>query len=958
MTTHPPAGGTIDRWRRVEEICDAALPLDPSQRDAYLAGACGPDLALRREVEALLVHDTTSNHFLETPIGAVAANVMDPPRDLIGARIAEYVIDAKLGEGGMGEVYRAHDARLGRDVAIKVLPAAVANDRDRLKRFEREARLLAKINHPSIGAIYGLVEANGVRALVLELIEGDTLSAVLARGPLKLERAVSLAAQIADALDHAHRRGITHRDLKPSNIMLTRDGVKLLDFGVGKWTPATAEITGTRPSTLTGEGAIVGTLHYMSPEQLEGRATDARSDVFSFGAVLFEMLSGRKAFDGASQASIIAAVLEAPTPRLTRVTGALATRVDRVLNKCLAKDPDDRWQSAHDLADELRWLMAEAVPGGEAPRISGPATSRRGVTGAIAVAAALLILVVMGWTSTWRSSAVVTPASTLRFSVQTQAGDLQDGSFDISDDGEQLVYYDETAAGRVLHVRRLDRFDTFALRGSDNAFSPVFSPDGQWVAYARGGVVRKIPVSADASPVVLLEATPALQITWPTADTILLSGRDQPIRRVSANGGLAEPVTSLQPGTDVDHHGPELLPSGTALLFAAHGKRNRFAIAVQDLRTGARKTLIESGFAPVYSPTGHLLFGRGSAIMAVAFDEERLEVRGDPVVVVEGVSGDPLSGHLNFRLSGNGRLVYLPERATADRLLTWVDRSGRQAPLDIGPRSFENPRVSPDGKQAAFVVRDGGRRDIWVHDIGSGRLARLTENGDNFSPRWLPDGSGLVYSRDDGLASLVVRQRFSGAALDTLGSSTEDELWPSAIDRDGRVLVTVWPPTSRSYIAQLIAGSHAPQVLLKTPGEPRFGRLSPDGRWLAYAESVSGRPQVFIQGYPEAGLRRQISVGGGLRPEWRRDGKELFFRYRNQMFGVPIETASGLQWGRPQLLFEFDPLSLTLTTGDFDVAPDGRFLVIKPAAAEVEVRPLHVIVNWHNELRSKVPTGE
>ncbi len=958
MTDQPPAGGTPDRWRRVEEICDAALRLDPPQRDAYLAGVCGADLALRREVEALLAHEHTSNQFLETPIGAVAADVMEPPRDLIGTRIAEYDIVAKLGEGGMGEVYRAHDRKLGRDVAIKVLPAAVANDRDRLKRFEREARLLAKINHPSIGAIYGLVEANGIRALVLELIEGDTLSAVLARGPMKLERAVSLAAQIADALDHAHRRGITHRDLKPSNIMLTRDGVKLLDFGVGKWTTAPAEVTSTRPSTLTGEGTIVGTLHYMSPEQLEGRTADPRSDVFSFGAVLFEMLSGRKAFDGASQAGIIAAILEAPTPRLTRVTGPLGPRVDRVLNKCLAKNPDDRWQSAHDLGDELRWLMAEAAPAADATHTSDPATSRRGLAGAIAVGAALVVLALMGWTSTWRGSEVVTPASTLRFSVQTQASYFDAGSFDISEDGEQLVYYDETALGRALHVRRLDRFDTFALRGSEGAASPVFSPDGQWVAYTQKGALRKIRVSADASPVVLLEATPVLQIMWPTADTILLSGRDQPIRKVSANGGLAEPVTSLQPGTDVDHHGPELLPSGTALLFAAHGKRNRFAIAVQDLRTGERKTLLDSAFAPVYSPTGHLLFGRGSAIMAVAFDADRLEVGGDPVVLVEGVSGEPISGQINFRLSGNGRLVYLPERSAEGRVLTWVDRSGRQSDLDISPRSFENPRVSPDGTQVAFVARDGARRDIWVHEIGSGRLARLTENGDNSSPWWLPDGSGLVYSRDDGLASLVVRQRFSGAALDTLGSSTEDELWPSAIDRDGRVLVTVMPPTSRSYIAQLVAGSQAPHQLLKTPGEPRLGRLSPDGRWLAYAESVSGRSQVFIQGYPEAGLRRQISVSGGVRPEWRSDGKELFFRSRNQMFGVPIETASGLQWGRPQLLFEFDPLSMTLTTGDFGVAPDGRFLLVKPAVAEAAIRPLHVIVNWHNELRSNVPTGK
>jgi Tol biopolymer transport system component len=557
------------------------------------------------------------------------------------------------------------------------------------------------------------------------------------------------------------------------------------------------------------------------------------------------------------------------------------------------------------------------------------------------------------WMSSWRVSELVPPASMLRFSLHPQVNELHDGSFDISDDGEQLVYYDETALGRILHVRRLDRFDTFALRGSDDAFSPVFSPDGQWVAYVQNGMLRKNRVSADASPVVLGESGPALQIKWPAADMILLAGRDQPIRKVSATGGVAEAITTIQPGTEVDHHGPELLPSGTAVLFAAHGQRNRFAIVVQDLRSGARRTLIESAFAPAYSPTGHLLFGRGSTIMAVAFDAERLELRGDPVVLVEGVSGEAASGHLNFRLSSNGRIVYLPERSAEGRVLTWVDRNGRQTPLDLSPRFFDNPRVSPDGKQVAFVVRHRGRRDVWVHELQSGRLVRLTEGGDNVFPWWLPDSSGLVYGRDNGTASLVVRQRFSAAALETLGSSAEDELWPNAIDRDGRVLLTVQPPTSRSYVARLDQGSQTPQRLMKSPGEPRFGRLSPDGRWLAYVESVSNRPEVFIQGYPEAGLRRQITVSGGVRPVWSRDGKELFFRYLNQLFSASIDTRAGLRWERPQLLFEFNPLSMA--GGDYDVSPDGRFLLIKPAPTEVAVTPLHVVINWHHELRSNVP---
>lgn len=953
MSPQSPLDENARRWRRVEEICDAALRLGVSERHAYLAVACGADDALRREVEALLVHEETADGFLSVPLATLAGPVVDPPRDLIGHSIAGYDIVAKIGEGGMGDVYRARDRRLGRDVAIKVLPAAVANDRERLKRFEREARLLASVNHAGIGAIYGVVEADGVRALVLELIEGETLSDTLARGKLKVERALGLAAQIADALDHAHRRGITHRDLKPSNIMIATHGVKLLDFGVGKWSvPAIGESM-THESALTNDSAIIGTLHYMAPEQLEGRAADARSDVFSFGAVLYEMLSGRRAFDGPSQASIIAAVLEAPTPRLEGVTSPLGPRLERVVSKCLAKNPDERWQSARDLADELRWLGTE-VAATDVTATGFTTSARRPFMAILASAAALVAVAVLGWTANRQQTDSDGSDLPIRFSVQPQSGGLNSGRFDIADAGSHLVYSVRSSTpGSLLHVRRLDQQDALPLTGSEGASSPVFSPDGQWIAFYSNGILRKVRVSGDALPMVVSDDIgPTFEIKWPTADTILLVGRDQPIRRVSADGGRPEAMTTIQPETEVDHHSPELLPSGHGLLFAVHGKRNRFSIAVQDMRTGERRTVVESGFAPRYSPTGHLLFGRGSAVMAVPFDERRLQVNGDPVTLIEQVGADPRSGVSDYRLSRNGTLVFQPQAPPAVRQITWVDRTGRETAAPIPAQAIDTPRVSPDGKQLAFVVEERNRRDIWISTLDNGALTRLTQDRDNWGPLWTPDGTAVVYGRDGGSVAEVVRHRLDGAALDILGSDAED-LWPNAITSDGQQLVvTVQPPTDDLFLAQLSRGSSQRQTLLRTNGRPRLGRLSPDGRWLAYTENVSSRSEIFIQGFPEPGVKRQVSIDGGREAIWGRDGKELFFRNGRRMYSVTIAASAGLQWGRPTLLFEGD---YHVSPHDYDVAPDGRFLMIKRPPTEATAAQLHVVVNWRHELLARVP---
>ena len=533
-----------------------------------------------------------------------------PSGILVGARIGDYDIVARLGAGGMGVVYRAKDRRLGRDVAFKVLPTALELDEPRLARFDREARFLAAVNHPHIGSIYGFVEANGIRALALELVEGETLAAVLRRGPIPMERSLVLAAQVADALDHAHRRGVLHRDLKPSNIMLTSGGVKLLDFGVGKWSPKDGESPLPGFSTLTEDGAVVGTIHYMSPEQLEGRTAEARSDLFSFGAVLFEMLAGRMAFDGPSQASIIAAILNGPTPRLPEMGGVSLPRLERVVAKCLAKDPDERWQSARDLGDELRWLADDvarpltAAAGGSTslprPDLVTPRPQK-----AIA-AAAVIATALLGWAAWTRWPAVsagVVSAPALRFVVQPPPGvRVNVGDFRVSSDGTQLAY----SSGQKLYLRRFDRLETIALPGTDHEVINLdFSPDGNWIAFAElraegpnGFTLRKVRATGETGPVVLIESLPSVtSMIWPTPDTIFFAAVDHPIQRVFADGGQATPVTT-RTESEIDHHTPQLLPGGDALLFAVHAKGDRFSIAVQSLKSGERRTLIESGFAP------------------------------------------------------------------------------------------------------------------------------------------------------------------------------------------------------------------------------------------------------------------------------------------------------------------------------------------------------------------------
>jgi Tol biopolymer transport system component len=972
MNPWPPSGADVERWRRIEALCDGALGRAPGDRAAYLSAECGADEALRREVEALLAHERSAEHFLERPAEGVAARALGDTEepDLVGTRLGDYDLVSRLGAGGMGVVYRGTDRRLGRDVAIKVLPPALELDEARLARFEREARLLAAVNHPNIAALYGFVEAEGLRALVLELVDGETLAAALEGGRFSLHRSLVVGAQIADALDHAHRRGITHRDLKPSNVMLTSGGVKLLDFGIGKWTPPAGQPPGPRLSSLTEDGAIVGTTHYMSPEQLEGRDIDARADLFSFGTVLFEMLAGRPAFDGPSQASIVAAILQGPTPRLPETAGVSAPRLDRVVAKCLAKDPDQRWQSARDLGDELRWI-ADEIAQSQAPDHGAlhawpKSTPMRARTTAVLVTVAVAAIATIAWVA-WalrtEDGVAVSPAE-VRFAVEPPPGVVVGANyFGLSAHGTQLVYHDGASSfGRGLFLRRFNRLETIALPGTSRGINPTFSPDGNEVVFLEvraetpdGFAIHKIRTTGDAPPIVLADAAPNVtSFTWPIPDTIFFASDSNPIQRMSAEGGKPTPVTTLRTESEVDHHTPQLLPRGDALLFAVHAKGDRFSIAVQSLESGERKTLIESGFSPQYLPTGHLVFARGNTVFAVPFDAERLKVVGDPVPLIPQVAARPKSGYAGFQVSPAGVLAYRPQRSIARRVLTWVDRAGNETRLPVSEGGFDSPRVSPDGKHVAFAATaEGERQDIFTFEIASEHKTRVTDAGDNWAPLWTRDGSALVYATErDGESELVLR-RLDDGALVRLGA-TSNEAFPVTFAADQRTLiVSERPPTDEWFLSRASAASPGRLEPLFLEGlAPRGASVSPDGGWIAYTENASLRVEVFVQSFPTTGGRRQVSVDGGRTPVWRRDGKELFYRSENRMFAVPVDTTHGLRFGKPTLLFERNHV---ITYLDYDVAPDGRFLMIKPDPDEGGPGKFNIVLNWAGELLRRVP---
>jgi Tol biopolymer transport system component/predicted Ser/Thr protein kinase len=958
-----------ERWEQIERLYHAALERDADERTAYLKHACAGDQALRQEVESLLAHEKTAEDLLHALEPVAAAMIQaDANPSPVGTSLGPYQILSLVGAGGMGEVYRARDTRLERTVAVKILPDHLSDSAELRERFEREARTVASLNHPHICTLYDIGHQDGTDFLVMEYLEGETLAECLKKGPLPLEQVLQYAIEIADALDKAHRKGITHRDLKPGNIMLTKSGAKLLDFGLAKlrWPQGSVANQSARPTeggNLTAQGTILGTLQYMAPEQLEGKEADARTDIFAFGTVVFEMATGKKAFEGKSQASVISAIMSSDPAPMSSLQPMTPPALDRVVKKCLRKDPDERWQATRDVKDELKWI----AEGGSEVSLAATAEVKSGRvlrrwTLMLGLGTLLLGAGVTGFALLdLKPSSPQQPIS--RFTItlppgQQLAGLASGPALALSPDGTRLAYVARQSGTQQLYLRAMDSLDIKAVPDTEGAVSPFFSPDGQWLGFFANAKLKKVPLNGGAA-LTLGDATSPLGASWGSQGTItLVPAAGSSLLQISDTGGTVKPLTRLERGS-----WPELLPGGKAVLFGA-GVFGNWKVAAQSLISGERRILVQEGTTPRYAHSGHLIYAQGATLMALPFDPQRLEATGAAAPAVEGILQFP-SGAAHYSISPKGTLVYVPGGVQAAQgKLVWVTRNGAEQPLAAPVRGYFNMlRLSPDGRRLAVGIQEGGEIHIWLDDLFRETLTRFTFQGNlNYNPTWTPDGKRIAFeSNKEGTPNLFWQLADGSGGLEQLTVS-ENIQAPLSWSPDGQLLafLEVNPATGYDLWVLRLSDRKA-QPFLRTPfleGAPQF---SPDGRWLAYVSDESGRQEIYVQPYPGPGGKWQISTDGGMEPVWNRNGRELFYRSGDKMMAVEVDTRSGFSASNPRMLFEGRYVSAFPNTfPNYDVSPDGeRFLMLKPSEqSEAAPTQINVVLNWFEELKQKVPTGK
>ncbi len=899
-----------------------------------------------------------------------------------GTRLGPYEILSPLGAGGMGEVYRARDPRLGREVAVKVLPSAFSGDPERLARFEREAQLLASLNHPNIAAIHGLEESNGVRYLVLELVPGETLAELLAAGPLTTEAALGISRQIAEALEAAHEKGIAHRDLKPANVKVTPEGkVKVLDFGLAKAFAGDSSATDLSQSPTvtrgaTREGVVLGTAAYMSPEQARGKPLDKRTDIWSFGCVVYEALTGRQAFSGETVSDTIAAIL-GRDPDWQALPETTPANIQLLLRRCLQKDVTRRLRDIGDARIEIEERLNSS--GALLPSTAGISAPKRGrrqraVSWSLAVLAALSIGVAL-W-SLMRAPRTPT-RSIARVVVPLPPTDrLALGALPVialSSDGTRLVYVANHGGSTHLYVRSIDRFEAALVPGTDGAESPFFSPDGQSVGFFAEGKLKKVSLSGGA-PLTLCSAPVNRGGSWGLDDSIIFAPSiTWGLFRVSSAGGTPKPLTvpDRKKG-EYGHRWPEILPGGKAVLFTVWTGTSfdDARIAVVSLETGERRVLIEGGTYARYVPSGHLVYARAGGLLAVPFDLNRLEVTGPSVSIFEGVSMNPTFGGAEFSSSADGSLAYVPGGLrVGEETLVWVDRKGVAQTLPAPPRGYMSPRLSPDGQRLAVAIV-GTNIGLWIYDLARGTLTRLIASGPIPFPIWTPDGKHLTFTSALGGALNLYWMPADGSGAAEPLTRSEDAQWPGSWSPNGQVLAfTEADPTTGYDIwvlgldgdpsTPLGAGRKA-RPFLQTASNEYLPMFSPDGRWLVYGSDESGRQEIYVRPFPGPGGKLQISTEGGTELMWARNGRELFYRNGDKMMAVAVETKPTFAAAKPKLLFEghYEP-GVFAYEPNYDVAPDGqRFLMIKGSEQESAATQINVVENWSEELRRLAPAGK
>ena len=884
-----------------------------------------------------------------------------------GSRLGPYEILGQVGAGGMGEVYKARDTRLERTVAVKVLPQHLSSSAEVRQRFEREAKTISRLSHPHICALHDVGSQDGVEYLVMELLEGETLSARLAKGALPFDQTLRFGQEIADALDRAHRQGIVHRDLKPANVMLTKSGVKLLDFGLAKAmaTPSEKSNLTSLPTQqgLTQEGTILGTFQYMAPEQLEGKEADARTDVFAFGATLYEMATGRKAFSATSQASLITAIMSAEPSPISSVVPMSPPALDRVVKKCLAKDPEDRWQSASDLGSELKWIAESSSAG-----VSSPVRRRRSlqlpwlVSGALAVLAAGLSALLFARRSTAAMplirTSILPPESAAFIATGINAGPVE-----ISPDGSRLVFTARQGEGpNQLWVRALAEPTPHPLAGTEGAERPFWSPDSRFIGFFAEHSLRKIDV--DGGPVFkLAEVNEGRGGTWNREGVILYTPDARgPVYRVSAGGGTASVATGFGE-KDATHRYPRFLTDGRHFLYlvrhsgAGAGENPEIRVGALDSK---ESTVVVRAASNALYASGYLLYVREGALVAQRFDVDRLAVIGEPGVVVSDVLMDERFSRGVFSASDTGLLAYQTGKSTTASVLRWFDRSGK-ALGDVGePAEYfngSNVEISPDGTRATASIVDlrTGSADVWMIDIASGTRSRFTTGTkDKFWSTWSSDGKFLAYSVDHpgGVSGydIVIRPTDGGVEKVVVSDPVENEV-PTGFSPDGRFLIFSKRHQLRDDLWVVpIDGSAPPKPINSSPGES-LGQVSPNGRYIAYQSGESGRYEILVTTFPVPAARWQVSQSGGREPRWSKDGKELFFfapDNRLMVAGVKTDAVS-FEIGAIRPLFQSRQMGVSFR---YDVAKDGqRFLV--NAGLREDLSPITLVTHWTEELERK-----
>jgi serine/threonine protein kinase/Tol biopolymer transport system component len=886
-----------------------------------------------------------------------------------GDKLGPYEIQSPLGAGGMGEVYRARDTRLDRTVAIKILTQGVADTLEVRQRFEREARAVSSFNHPHICALYDIGHQDGIDYLVMEYLEGEALSKRLERGPLATSELLKYAIEIADALDRAHRQGVVHRDLKPGNIMLTKSGAKLLDFGLAKTNviPLAGDFssspTVSRPlagkvqtDALTAQGTIVGTFQYMAPEQLEGKEADARSDIFSFGSVLYEMATAKKAFAASSTASLIAAILKEQPKPLSEVQPMAPPALERVVKTCLEKDPDERWQNAGDLKRELGWI---ASAGSQAGVPAPVAAKRKTRDRAMWAGAGVLVALLATWLF-WQGELRQRNASPVHLSVALPADKvLSSDSTDpvaISPDGSTIVY---SARGddrkTQLYLRKLGSFESAPISGTEGGRCPFFSPNGEWLGYVSEDYkLKKISVRGGSS-ILMADHAAGVGGFWTDDDTIYYAKSFfTGVYAIPAAGGQPKQVT--HPGSSPDdrsHLWPNVLPGNSGLIFTVWTGRtfNEARIEGLSFSTGKRKVLIEGGTNGRYIPGGYLAYARNGTLFVVGFDPKRLEVKGTAVPVIEGVMTGASNGDATYAVSNNGTLVFEPGMFTSfQRNLVWIDRTGKTTNITEEVKPYSTPAISPDGKRIALTL-DSSSFDVWVYDLERATLTKVSFGADDYNPHWSPDGKMLAYhSSKSGTMQVYVKH----------GIVQGDET--VVTDGPGFKEVYGWTPdgleivfsreskdTGYDIFAVEVAGDHKVRPLVVAPFNQDDASLSPDGKWLAYVSDESGQNEVFVQAMNDPSTRAQISSEGARLPRWARSGNELFFVVKDGLMSVKFAPGNGLNPGKPVMLFH-DKRDWS----GYDVAADGRFVGAVDADNKGSGSQINVVLHWVDELKQEV----